>query len=364
MAALDLRKEDGLRAYLDSHGIDYLDVTVLTGGNANFVHRVTFKDGTTRVYKHAASHLQFNTDFFLDPARMDYEDRALEILPSLLTKELPESRMHPARWYGYDRRNKLLCLGDGGDQNLKAAYPNQNLDIPLIGRELGRWIAALHICSRSTSFADTDNGLESNNPIAVDIYRYSYNGLADTLSKFGQDAKFAAYINEEFGSRLTKEDECVCHGDYWPGNVLVKGGGEHVELTMVDWEMTRRGISATDVGQFAAEAFLLDRFKGGRGLLPVFLNSYLDMREKDATADKVALGREWLRRMIVHWGVHIAFWPVGFRWTDEDGTKELVDIGVRVMKTAVEGDWEQLRRVEPLEGVAEEWAKVWDRVEV
>jgi hypothetical protein len=47
--------------------------------------------------------------------------------------------------------------------------------------------------------------------------------------------------------------------------------------------MTRRRTSATDVGQFTAEAFSLDRFCGGRGLLRAFLNAYAVAR-KDSDA--------------------------------------------------------------------------------
>ena len=45
-------------------------------------------------------------------------------------------------------------------------------------------------------------------------------------------------------------------------------------MAVVDWEMVRRGCGATDVGQFAAESWLLERFHGGRGLLGAFLGGY------------------------------------------------------------------------------------------
>lgn len=62
---------------------------------------------------------------------------------------------------------------------------------------------------------------------------------------------------------------------------------------VVDWELVRRGCGATDVGQFAAESWLLDRFRGGRGLLKAFLEGY---QEEAANVDIVEGGDPWLKR--------------------------------------------------------------------
>ncbi|XPS79051.1 hypothetical protein M3J07_011056 [Ascochyta lentis] len=107
-------------------------------------------------------------------------------------------------------------------------------------------------------------GSQNNNPVALHLYRHSHDNLHMALS--------------EFGSLIVSDDECICHGDFWPGNVLIQPGsgkGGDVQSTVVDWELVRRGTSATDVGQFAAEASLRDRFKGGRGLLAAFLGCYV-----------------------------------------------------------------------------------------
>lgn len=47
-------------------------------------------------------------------------------------------------------------------------------------------------------------------------------------------------------------------------------------MAVVDWEMVRRGCGATDAGQFAAEAWLLERFHGEKGLLGAFLGGNRD----------------------------------------------------------------------------------------
>jgi hypothetical protein len=121
-------------------------------------------------------------------------------------------------------------------------------------------------------------------------------------------------------------------------------------------QMVRRGTSATDVGQFAAEAFLLDRFRGGRDLRRDFLTCYFSMRKDDFN-----LGLEWIRRLAVHWAVHIAFWPTRVPWTDEQGTKELVQTGVDVLKAVLQDDMEFVRTSKLFEDVAEGWAEAFER---
>lgn len=359
-----LTTEQGLKAYLAARSIFPTEITLLTGGTANFVYRVTFHDGKTLIYKHAAPYLYSNHSFAFDPIRMDYENLALSILPPLLSAQHPHSKVHAAKWCSYDKSAKLLCIEDGGTRNLKTAYSDPSLSIPDIGQELAKWLAALHLCSTTTSLSISSSSQDvksaDNNPVAINIYRYAYQGLSGALEQYGHDASFGIRINEEFGSKLATENECVCHGDFWPGNVLVKFKSSNldVDLSIVDWEMVRRGTSATDVGQLAAEAFLLDRFRGGRGLLATFLNAYVEAKERGGGK----IGGEWVKRMAVHWGVHVAFWPTRVEWADRDETRKLVDVGVGVLKAAVEGDFERLRASELLKDVGGVWQEIFTRV--
>ena len=76
--------------------------------------------------------------------------------------------------------------------------------------------------------------------------------------------------------------------------------GEGTVLSVVDWEITRRGIGATDVAQFAAEAYLLDRFCGGKGLLGAFVEAYVraagEQPEREAGVVAGASAEEFVRR--------------------------------------------------------------------
>ncbi|KAF2446192.1 hypothetical protein P171DRAFT_430394 [Karstenula rhodostoma CBS 690.94] len=353
----DLTTEQGLSAYLTSHSISHVSVSILTGGTANYVYRVTFPDGSTAIYKHAAPYLHSNTAFAFDPRRMDYEDRILELLPSLLSSRLSESPVHAVAVHRYDKGNKLLRISDGGSRNLKDTYANPTLDIPSVGAALGRWLATLHTSTVATplSLDPASQNIKDNNAVAVSIYRHSYNnlssafaaysdgggtvpGYADFIDLPNKDIEFAQQINDAYGSRLAHDNECICHGDFWPGNVLVRPAAEEggkVNLTVVDWEMTRRGTSATDPAQFLAESFLLDRFCGDRGLAPAFLNAYLSARS--SLPDK-----EWFRRLAIHFAVHVAFWPTRVVWTDRAGTQALVELGKGILRAASESNWDVL----------------------
>ncbi|KAI4691267.1 uncharacterized protein J4E84_003558 [Alternaria hordeiaustralica] len=361
MSAYDLTDEKGLQQYLEANRFPAASVQLLSGGNANYVFRVTKHDGSTSIFKHAEPVLRFNKDFALDPARMDYEVRILEALSSTespLPTSLTGSNVHAARFLTYDQSEKLLQIEDGGRRNLKDAYTDPKLNMSSIGEQLARWLAALHVSAKNFSLASSHEEQDSNNnPIAVNVYRYSYNDLHTALTQFGHDPQLAVLVNEKFGSLLETDDECICHGDFWPGNILVHDAElRPVELTIVDWEMVRRGTSATDVGQFAAEAFLLDRFRGGRGLLGVFLNAYIAAR-----GHTEVLGKAWLTRMVVHWAVHIAFWPTRIAWSGQEETKSLVDIGAVTLQNVLNEDWEKVLDSPLLRDVKETYSTLLSR---
>jgi Ser/Thr protein kinase RdoA (MazF antagonist) len=364
-SAYDLTTETGLQTYLMGKSGVPKSVRCLEGGTANYVYLVEFEDSSPCVFKHATPYLHSNSAFKFDSARMDFEAAILKAVPSI---ESSESAAHAIKFLDYDPDYKLLKMEWGGLQNLKLAYENPHIDMREIAYGLAKWLATLHLGSRDLRIEvpsqNVTIGAGGNNGIAVNIYRHSYNNLHAALSAYGYDSQLADHINEEFGSLLATDNECLCHGDFWPGNVLWQPSGQYSpditgmhksmhKLTIVDWEMSRRGTSATDVGQFAAEAFLLDRFKGAKDLRMHFLDAYISTRRR--TEDGEAIGKQWIRRMAIHWAVHVAFWPTRVPWTDREGTQELVDIGVGVLNLVLSSDWEGLEHSELFKGVSSDW---------
>lgn len=225
-------------------------------------------------------------------------------------------------------------MGDGGSRTLKSAYiKHDTLDVATLGKKIGNWLAHLH---SSTLISSHRAGFD--NKVGKSVYRYCYQNLATALEANGFDHTLGERINEKYGSLLEEiDDVCVCHGDFWPGNIILS---DHVEakdrvLTVADWEMVRSGEGATDVGQFAAEAWLLDRFHGGRGLLNAFLKGYMDSRK---------LERDSAVRVAVQIGTHLGFWPTRVEWGSKEETKEIVGFGYRILKAVEDEDWDYLGR--------------------
>ena len=263
---------------------------------------------------------------------MTFEARALEELPSRLQSDGSENIVEPARYIGYDPDQHVLHISDGGNAHLKDAYVSDlSLDVPKVGHQLGTWLGRLHKSTKDMNVGD--------NQTSKFIYRHAHNNLSDALKKYGHDPALGDQINDEFGSLLQTDDVCVCHGDFWPGNVLVKTSP--LKLTIVDWEMTRRGIGATDVGQFTAEAWLLDRFHGRKGLRESFLKAYIAERGQ-------TWGLEDARRTAVHFGTHLAYWPTRVQWgsVDDEGdtTAECVQLGKQYLEKVRERDWDWFRK--------------------
>ena len=330
---MKITNTEQLVAYLDRKNTAFSPDSLqrLSGGVGNFVWRMTNKSGESVIIKHAEPYVAASARRMPFPVdRMDFEHRMLShLIAKPLVKETP---VITPECYEYDAENHALWLEDAGPGTLKEAYADHALDIPQVGRELGKWLAILH---QETCSLDI-----GNNKTAKAIYRYSYSNLATSLSKYGLDPSIGEQVDRDYGSLLATDDECMCHGDFWPGNILV-GGGQ--KLAVVDWEMVRRGCGATDVGQFAAEAWLLDRFRGGRGLLPAFLSSYRETAKHKEGLSSDETGRpmtEFFRRVAIQLGTHLAFWPTRVSWGTEDETQDVVNQGFEVLVRALASDIE------------------------
>lgn len=100
--------------------------------------------------------------------------------------------------------------------------------------------------------------------------------------------------------------------------------------------MVRRGCGATDVGQFAAEAWLLERFCGERGLLGAFSGGYRDGGKEEGLGR--GRGREWVERVAVQMGVHLGFWPSRVMWGTREETREVVGLGNEILRRVEGGE--------------------------
>jgi 5-methylthioribose kinase len=297
----------------------------LVDGTANFLYRVkSSTSGKTYIIKHAEPFIKNNPTVQFPTNRMDFEAGVLMKLPAVL---LLDDVVQPVHVFKYDTENHNLLMSDGGPRNLKAAYSNPKLDVKLVGQMLGSWLARFHQSTKDLGIGD--------HALAKMIYRWSYNHLAEAQKEFGLDSKLGEEINAEFGAKLATDDGMLCHGDFWTGNIIVDTETDQLKLTVVDWEMTRMGNGMTDVGQFAAESWLLDRFQGGRGILGAFLQGYKSTKDEISESD--------LQRIVIHFATHISYWPTRVDWGTKEETTELVKVGYEYLKRGQAKDWQWLK---------------------
>ena len=321
---------EGLQNYLKTAGINCSHIESIDGGTANYLFRVFSKDNVTSIYKHAEPFVASSNGAIPLPVdRIDFEVIVLRVLPAIMPKDVAVQMPTVAR---YDETAKVLIMSDAGKSTLKAAYSEPDTNVSDIGHQLGHWLATLHASTQETYIG------EGGNPTARSIYRWAYLHLGQAALQYGLDPEYCDYIDKMYGASLSKDDACVCHGDFWPGNVMLNDGNV---VTVIDWEMCRRGRGELDVGQFAAEAYLLDRFRGGKGLLDAFLLAY--RRTWAKTHGDIAVDRQWVKRMAVHMGVHLAFWPASVKWAERDETKAVIELGHELMRRGDAEDLDWLR---------------------
>lgn len=350
----DFTKVEDLRDYLIENIGYYKEFHLqrLVGGTANHLYRLTEcgeeREGKSKIFKHAAGQLASSPAFNLNPERMDFEFNILARLyteaacrcttaDDFLISNIEKTHVHAVTPVHYERDIKLLCLQDSGKRNLKDAYAELSRDeVQEIGTELGKWLANLHGKTPKAYVTDPKYNDNKNNDVGVRIARYTYNRLSAVLKQYGYDETLGDEINAYFGALIEKDEECVCHGDFWPGNVMLQSNvperGPYV-VTVIDWEMVRVGNSATDVGQFAAEAFLLDKIYGDKGLRAAFIKAYF----KTSAVNYGSKERlyPWMARIAIHFAVHIAVWPAsGVHWANREDSRALVDLAVAILKDA------------------------------
>ncbi|KAL8706537.1 MAG: hypothetical protein Q9201_000410 [Fulgogasparrea decipioides] len=340
-----------LKHYLKVKKISFKSLDTLSGGTANYLFLLRTRAGVVKVVKHAEPYIASSDGAIPFPDdRMDFENTAMTKIAKLITPKMSPVRV--PKIIKYDEEFKVLLMTHAGAENLKEAYGKHDLlHVSKVGRQLGEWLATLHHSTK-----ETDSG-EGGNPTGKAMYRWAYSHLAQVAEHYGLDVEFCKYIDGKYGSLLQTDDDCVCHGDFWPGNVLLEEG----KLTVVDWEMCRRGCGATDVGQFSAEAYLLDRFCGGRGVQHAFLQGY---REKMlAFGVDIAEEREFAKRVAVHMGVHLAFWPASVKWAEQEETKAVIELGHELIRHGDEEDLDWLGKnlltglLGKIEGSVSGWLK-------
>ena len=239
-----------------------------------------------------------------------------------------------------------VIMRDAGPRNLNEAYLDPAVDVDQIGTEIGDWLALFH-----TSPIDTVPIRFLSNDRARPLVRQPYAMLPQCCKiyeEYGCDEEFGHEVSAYFGGPITSESRrkyrwnpIFTHGDFWPGNIVVaEDKYQKLMLTVVDWKYVHVAGEiggAVDVGHFAAEAYRLDRYHGGRDLRRSFLRGYRRAAKK---VNKM-IDNDFIRRVAARIGVQIMYWHSYRPWVPAMDTEELVKVAYGLLERTWENreDW-------------------------
>lgn len=131
-----------------------------------------------------------------------------------------------------------------------------------------------------------------------------------------------------------RQDQHVIDTLHRPGNILVELQGTSLEtLYVIDWELAKTGPSASDLGQFLGEAYLLWHFHSkpiSQTLIDSFIRSYQLTRSRHSPIDIGSVVRDA--------GAHVAVFAAAVAWGDEESTKSAVSAGFELLKFGTSAD--------------------------
>ncbi|KAF9570079.1 Carboxy-terminal domain (CTD) phosphatase [Mortierella alpina] len=376
---MDFETETGILQYLQSHdqtrGI--VAVEKLSGGNANYVYRGTvgeprpelFGGRSTVVVKHAAGHSASARQMALYVDRMTFEQTVLGIVAdasdnkdnnSNKDETIETANVKVPRVLYWDHKNNIVIQEDAGvnSTHLKGfisslAHPPSPQLAKEIGGSLGEFIARLHLYGfrhRSELYPTKMANTEALGLSRLILYD-QFSGAAKNKYMEDQpqsDRDVIDLAGKWGGDRLMNEPETLAHGDFWPGNFLVDtvAGCDEIAIKhifIVDWEMSRYGPAAMDLGQFMAEAFSLNKYRHPcEEMMTSFLEAYCRISgDRLTTLD--------LKTAVIHCGGHLMAWTPYTGWFNDDveheaKAKEITLIGAEFIKHAWAEDWAWVRQ--------------------
>ncbi|MGH7858642.1 MAG: phosphotransferase family protein, partial [Candidatus Binatia bacterium] len=248
----------------------------LSGGNLNHVWRVPGEPHSV-IVKTAPPYVASRPEIALDPRRILFEARALEILgPEGVLAAVSSPACRPPRLLAVNRSRHTVVIEDVGDVPDLAACLLSEAAGDDLGARLGGFIGSLH----ARSFGELSLAQELDN---ADVQRTRHEVqycAVDELCRRAdiRDAARLGKTAEGLGERLRRRGVCLTMGDLWPPSVLVAAGGVRV----IDWELAHFGSPAQDLGHIAAHLWMqahraknAERAASGRSCLRAFFEAYV-----------------------------------------------------------------------------------------
>lgn len=346
MSAPDLTTIEGVQQYLSSQTkFATRTVSVLSGGTANFAYRLHLVDPydgqTSLVFKHFAPFIAQHASFPFDVVRQSYEVEAMKLVRSWV----PSSALiNVPQIFHHDDQANVIIMEDCGPESktLKDLVLAGEVSAEL-GRQLGKGIGEfLGIVHKEGASGPAAAKFASNEQARTVSIWATYGRLVSTLSgadglpkledpglDLDEELQTVGSVVARTSAVLAEANDQFVMGDFWPGNILVSLDDKKrvKRVLVVDWELAKTGICATDVGQFCAEMHLIRHFHPERKeetdqVLKAFLLAYENV---------VPLGPEESGGAAAHIGAHLVAWAPRVPWGDKEMTQAVVRDGVALL---------------------------------
>lgn len=274
---------------------------------------------------------------------------ALKHVPGLT---YPETAVSVPKVYYEDHDNRVMLMSDVGSTSttLKALFQATppTIDVSrIIGKSLGAFLARLHKATfASDSSGSTIKKLFDANQIARRVAsQVTYGRLVSTVAPENNERSLIeppltlsptelnalASLATSMQNRILTSHEVLAMGDFWPGNIMVSFTSE-LHIDVIDWEISRPGLSGVDIGQFLAEMYTLGIFyppsqASVDAVVTSFLVTYRDIAlQSRTTREEVSLDIAWIAA--THFGVHLVTWTPRVPWGSKERTREVVLAGL------------------------------------
>lgn len=277
--------------------------------------------------------------------------------------------------YLWDKQNNVIIMEDVGSNALSLAEVMNNSGSGLspftltpalsrqCGMSLGRFLGGLHVWGKSDEeLLDFFSGNEIGKTVTANV---TYERLVSTLSgERGEDyfpvlhepplnitvhqLEAIANIANERAKAVRTFRETFTMGDFWPGNIMIAlgdrqsshemvsgGHGDAVKkIYVLDWELSKAGVAAMDVGRFVAEMSLVAKFRDSYKdqadcLMRGFVTGYKDALGLNG-AD-MGWGSRMRRDVMIHVGAHFVTWTPRTGWKGDAKVRETVVEGVNYL---------------------------------
>ncbi|KAK4208628.1 phosphotransferase enzyme family protein [Rhypophila decipiens] len=337
-----------LQGELRKAGFIVDSLTILSGGNANWVFCAQIKDPLPQgvsvpqvLIKHGEAYVRSDTSFSLPTSRCEVEAETLSILGTHLASfNLPVSTNPSSPGIDITVRTPQLHYFNSQTNTQVQEYLPRGIDLKTyclkylsptpeskkseclaLGEALGSWLRQLHTwttwpCSPNDAPKLKLRDLAKKNKALQKLKNATYYQFLahQMIEKFpdilGPHRSLFEALEIQYANELSDDNENlqVVHGDFWTGNVLLPQPetdnsttqGASPVLTsvfVVDWEVLSLGIPQRDVGQMIAELFMLKLFKNidaGEWIIEGFLKGYGGLKTTQQAF-----------RTLIHIGAHL-----------------------------------------------------------